>query len=124
MAADLGVADDPLFRQRYARVHTSNEILRYLKLRTRTAVSRGEKPGPEASIMKLTYARFVKQLADLAIGIQGPHGQLLHPDARLEGMFQQKFFNAVQASIGGGTDEIQRNIIGERVLGLPRGPKA
>jgi alkylation response protein AidB-like acyl-CoA dehydrogenase len=73
--------------------------------------------------MKLFYATFVKDLADLAIGIKGPHGALLHPDAASGGMFQQKFFNAVQASIGGGTDQIQRNIIGERVLGLPREPR-
>jgi alkylation response protein AidB-like acyl-CoA dehydrogenase len=123
LAESLGCGDDPHFRQAFARVHTANEILRFLKLRTRTAMSRGERPGPEASIMKLSYARFVKELGNLAIGIQGPHGQLLHPDAPVDGVFQQKFFNAVQASIGGGTDEIQRNIIGERVLGLPREPR-
>ena len=121
LADHLGAGTDPLFRQRFALVHTANEILRYLKLRARTAMSRGERPGPEASIMKLSYARFVKELSDLAVGIEGPHGQLLHPDAPNDGVFQQKFFNAVQASIGGGTDEIQRNIIGERVLGLPAG---
>ena len=81
LAMSLGVNDDPLFRQRFAAVHTRNEILRYLKLRTRTAMSRGERPGPEASIMKLCYAAFVKDLGDLAVGIQGPAGQLLHPDA-------------------------------------------
>jgi acyl-CoA dehydrogenase len=120
LAQALGAGDDPLFRQRFARAYTNNEILRYLKLRTRTAMSRGERPGPEASIMKLFYAAFVKDLADLAVGVQGPAGQLLHPDAVADGVFQQKFFNAVQSSIGGGTDQIQRNIIGERVLGLPR----
>jgi len=123
LATSLGMNADPLFRQRFAAVHTRSEILRYLKLRTRTAMSRGERPGPEASIMKLFYAGFVKELADLAIGIQGPHGQVLHPDAVADGVFQQKFFNAVQASIGGGTDQIQRNILGERVLGLPREPR-
>jgi alkylation response protein AidB-like acyl-CoA dehydrogenase len=73
--------------------------------------------------MKLAYARYVKQLGDLAVGMQGAHGQLDHPDARVGGMFQQKWINAVQSSIGGGTDEIQRNIVGERVLGLPREPR-
>ena len=73
--------------------------------------------------MKLSYARFVKELGNLAVGIEGPYGQLLHPHAPVDGVFQQKFFNAVQSSIGGGTDEIQRNIIGERVLGLPREPR-
>jgi alkylation response protein AidB-like acyl-CoA dehydrogenase len=124
LAQQLGVSEDPLFRQRFATVHTRSEILRYLKMRTRTAMSRGERPGPEASIMKLFYASFVKDLSDLAVTIQGPMGQVLHPDAAADGVFQQKFFNAVQSSIGGGTDQIQRNIIGERVLGLPREPKA
>ena len=73
--------------------------------------------------MKLAYAAFVKELSALAVEIQGPYGQLLHPHAPLDGVFQQKFFNAVQASIGGGTDEIQRNIVSERVLGLPREPR-
>jgi alkylation response protein AidB-like acyl-CoA dehydrogenase len=86
-------------------------------------MSKGQRPGPEASIMKLSYAAFVKELSALAVEVQGPYGQLLHPNARVEGVFQQKFFNAVQASIGGGTDEIQRNIISERVLGLPREPR-
>ena len=72
--------------------------------------------------MKLAYARYVKQLGDLAIGMQGPYGTLDHPDARADGVFQQKWINAVQSSIGGGTDEIQRNIVGERSLGLPRDP--
>jgi alkylation response protein AidB-like acyl-CoA dehydrogenase len=124
LAGELGLGDDALFRQRFAAVHTRNEILRYLKLRTRTALSRGERPGPDASIMKLFYAQFVKDLTDLMVGCQGPHGQLLHPDATNNGVLQQKFFNAVQSSIGGGTDEIQRNIVAERVLGLPREQRA
>jgi len=123
LAADLGVTAEPLFRQRFVRAWTRNELLRYLRLRTRTALSKGVRPGPEASIMKLAYAAFVKELSALAIEVQGPDGQLVHPDAPAGGVFQQKFFNAVQSSIGGGTDEIQRNIIGERVLGLPREPR-
>ena len=123
LARSLGVTSQPIFRQRFADAWIQNELIRYLKLRTRTAMSKGVRPGPEASIMKVAYARFVKSIGDLAIGIQGPYGQLLHPDAAVDGVFQQKFFNAVQASIGGGTDEIQRNIIGERVLGLPREPR-
>jgi alkylation response protein AidB-like acyl-CoA dehydrogenase len=123
LAAELGADADPLWRQRFAEIHTRNELLRYLKLRTRTAMSKGVRPGPEASIMKLSYSRYVKALGDLALAMQGAYGQLEHPDARAGGVFQQKFLNAVQSSIGGGTDEIQRNIIGERVLGLPRDPK-
>jgi alkylation response protein AidB-like acyl-CoA dehydrogenase len=123
LAAELGLGADPLFRQRFADIHIRNELLRFLKLRTRTAMSKGVRPGPEASAMKLSYSRYVKALGDLALAMQGPWGQLAHPDARALGVFQQKFLNAVQSSIGGGTDEIQRNIIGERVLGLPREPR-
>ena len=123
LAAELGSGDDPLFRQRFADIHIRNELLRYLKLRTRTAISKGVRPGPEASIMKLSYSRYVKALGELALAMLGPWGQLEHPDARALGVFQEKFLNAIQSSIGGGTDEIQRNIIGERVLGLPREPR-
>jgi alkylation response protein AidB-like acyl-CoA dehydrogenase len=123
LAVELGLGGDPIFRQRFADIHIRNELLRYLKLRTRTAMSKGVRPGPEASAMKLSYSRYVKALGDLALAMQGPWGQLDHPDARVLGVFQQKFLNAVQSSIGGGTDEIQRNIIGERVLGLPREPR-
>jgi alkylation response protein AidB-like acyl-CoA dehydrogenase len=123
LARDLGITDDPLFRQRFVQAWSRGEVIRYLRLRARTAVSQGRRPGPEASVLKLSYARYVKQLMDLAIGMQGPHGTLAYPDAPLDGVFVQKFINAVQSSIGGGTDEIQRNIVGERVLGLPREPR-
>jgi acyl-CoA dehydrogenase len=123
LARELGLADDPIFRQRFTALWSRNEIIRYLRMRSRTALSQGRRPGPEASVMKLAYARFVKQLGDLALAIQGPYGQLQHPDAMQGGVLQQKFINAVQSSIGGGTDEIQRNIVGERVLGLPREPR-
>jgi alkylation response protein AidB-like acyl-CoA dehydrogenase len=123
LARDLGITGDPLFRQRFVQAWSRGEIIRYLRLRARTAVSQGRRPGPEASVLKLSYSRYVKQLMDLAIGVQGPHGTLAYPDAPLDGIFVQKFINAVQSSIGGGTDEIQRNIVGERVLGLPREPR-
>jgi alkylation response protein AidB-like acyl-CoA dehydrogenase len=123
LARELDVTNDPIFRQRFVHAWMRSEIIRYLRLRTRTAMSHGRRPGPEASVLKLSYARYVKGLMDLAIGVQGPHGMLAHPDARHDGVFLQKFINAVQSSIGGGTDEIQKNIVGERVLGLPREPR-
>ncbi|MEY2423912.1 MAG: hypothetical protein QOI95_3979 [Acidimicrobiaceae bacterium] len=123
LARTLGITAHPVFRQKFVSVWSRNEIIRYLRMRSRTALSQGRRPGPEASVMKLAYARYVKQLGNLAIEMQGPYGALEHPDAYADGVLQQKFINAVQASIGGGTDEIQRNIVGERVLGLPREPK-
>jgi acyl-CoA dehydrogenase len=123
LARTLGKDADPIFRQRFVQSWIRNEIIRYLRMRSRTALSQGRRPGPEASIMKLAYARYVKHLGALAVELQGPYGALLHPDALVDGVLQQKFINAVQSSIGGGTDEIQHNIVGERVLGLPREPR-
>jgi alkylation response protein AidB-like acyl-CoA dehydrogenase len=123
LARENGRANDPLFRQEFARAWSRNEIIRYLRLRTRTAMSQGRRAGPEGSVMKLAYARYVKHLSKLAIDTAGPAGMLAYPDAVADGVFLQKFINAVQSSIGGGTDEIQRNIVSERVLGLPREPR-
>ena len=123
LARSNGRVADPIFRQEFMRAWSRNEIIRYLRLRTRTAMSQGRKAGPEGSVMKLAYARYVKHLGKLAIDAQGPHGGLAYPDALNDGVFLQKFINAVQSSIGGGTDEIQRNIVSERVLGLPREPR-
>jgi len=123
LARTLGITDDPVFRQKFATIWTRNELIRFLRLRSRTALSQGRRPGPEGSVMKLAYAHYVKQLGSLAVEMQGPYGALEHPDALADGVLQQKFINAVQSSIGGGTDEIQRNIVGERVLGLPREPR-
>ena len=88
-------------------------------------MSQGERPGPEASIMKLSYAAFVKELSATSPSrCRARTGSCSTiPTRRADGVFQQKFLNAVQSSIGGGTDEIQRNIVGERVLGLPREPR-
>jgi alkylation response protein AidB-like acyl-CoA dehydrogenase len=123
LARRLGKSGDPVFRQKFVSSWISNELIRFLRMRSRTALSQGRRPGPEASIMKLAYARYVKALGGLAVELQGPYGTLLHPDALEDGVLQQKFINAVQSSIGGGTDEIQHNIVGERVLGLPREPR-
>ena len=87
-------------------------------------MSKGERPGPEASIMKLSYSRYVKDARRPRPRHAGPvRASSTTPTPAPDGVFQQKFLNAVQSSIGGGTDEIQRNIIGERVLGLPREPR-
>src|SRR5205814_1285007 len=110
LARKLGLTTDPVFRQKFVSMWSRNEMIRYLRMRSRTAMSQGKRPGPEASVMKLAYARYVKQLGNLAIEMQGPYGALEHPDALADGVLQQKFINAVQSSIGGGTDEIQRNI--------------
>ncbi len=119
LARASGRVDDPLVRQGLAAAYTRAEILRYLGLRVRTAASRGETPGAEANVMKLFTAWHVKWLGELALLIEGAEGMLAGGDAPIGGGWQQAFLSAPSIRIAGGSDEVQRNIIGERVLGLP-----
>jgi alkylation response protein AidB-like acyl-CoA dehydrogenase len=80
-------------------------------------------PGPEVSTGKLITSSLGRQARDLSLGNEGPHGMLMGEDAPERGRFQQMALRIQSGSIAGGTDEIQRNIIGERVLGLPREPQ-
>ncbi len=110
---------DPVLRQRLADLYTRFELLRYLGYRVRTAASRGDVPGPESSVMKLAVSALYETGGDLIVELQGPGGMLTHGDAPYGGRFQDLFMSQWAPRIGGGTDQVQRNIIGERVLGLP-----
>lgn len=120
LARKFGKSDDPVVRQAIARVATSDAILRYLGLRTRTALSRGVQPGPEASVMKLLIGQYRTAAADAALSIEGTAGTLADHDAPASGNWQQVRMNTWMVKLGGGTDEVQRNVLAERVLGLPR----
>jgi alkylation response protein AidB-like acyl-CoA dehydrogenase len=124
LARRLGRADDPRLRQRLVELHIRQELLRYLGYRTRTALAAGRPLGPEASVAKLMNGTFGSDLAELALEITGAAGTLtgdLAPDA---GRWADAFLFSRSSRIGGGTDEVQRNVIAERVLGLPREPAA
>jgi alkylation response protein AidB-like acyl-CoA dehydrogenase len=123
LARKLGRTDDPVVRQSLAAAHTRVELLRYLGLRVRTATSRGEMPGVEASVMKLAHATNLKHLGDLAMAIEGAAGMLIGDDAPSGGVWQQQLLSAPSIRIAGGSDEVQRNIMGERALGLPSEPR-
>lgn len=110
---------DPVLRQRLASLHTRFEILRFLGYRVRTAAARGEMPGPESSVMKLAVSALYETGGDLVVELGGPGGMLSGSDAPFGGKFADLFMGQWAPRIGGGTDQIQRNIIGERVLGLP-----
>jgi alkylation response protein AidB-like acyl-CoA dehydrogenase len=120
LARKNGRARDPVIRQRLADVVTRNEILRYLGLRARTALSKGVPPGPEASVMKLLVGQFMTAASDLGLKIEGAAGMLAGADAPGNGEWQFARNSVWAVKIGGGTDEIQRNVLAERVLGLPR----
>jgi alkylation response protein AidB-like acyl-CoA dehydrogenase len=123
LARRLGRNDDPVARQGLAALFVRTQILRYLGMRARTAASRGRPPGPESSIMKLAYSRHIAATGDLAVALQRAGGSLIDDAAVDGGFWQQQFLNQWASRIGGGTDEIQRNVIGERVLGLPAEPR-
>ena len=123
LARDHGVDTDPGIRQGLAAAHTRAEIARWLSMRTRTLTSKGLPPGPTASVAKLAAAWNLKRNGELALAIQGAHGVLADDDAPRGGAWQDSFLGAPSIRIAGGSDEIQRNVIGERVLGLPGEPR-
>ena len=114
--------DDPNMRQRIADVYIRAAIFQFLRQEAITKLKSGQVPGPEGSIAKLTIAHLHNLVSNLGLDLQGPAGMLFNGSAVAEGAWQKSFLEAPAVRIGGGTDEIQRNIIGERLLGLPREP--
>jgi len=117
------VLTDPQIRQKLAQGYIETELLKLNNYRALTHLLRGNPPGPEGSLPKLQWAESNQTLQQLAIDLQGPHGQLYQgePTAADDAYWQYGFLRARANSIEGGTSEIQRNIIAERVLGLPKG---
>lgn len=124
LAQRRGRSDDPLVRQALAGAHVRQELLRFLRYRTLTALSQGRRPGPEASVMKLAYADHLSALTETALAVQGPLASLDGDVLPARGMWSKRFLHSPSLHIAGGTDEIQRNIVGEQVLGLPAEPSA
>jgi alkylation response protein AidB-like acyl-CoA dehydrogenase len=119
----LGRGDDALVRQDVARLYTLVEIARYTGLRAQAAAARGERPGPAVSTGKLMASTIVRTLRDAGLAMEGASGMLSGSDAPFNGMLQMLALFSPAVSIAGGTDQVQRNIIGERVLGLPAEPR-
>jgi alkylation response protein AidB-like acyl-CoA dehydrogenase len=121
LARRRGLLEDPIVRQGIADVYIRTQIMGYIGQRTRAAVKAGKAPGPEGSIAKLAGALLARRTSDLGIAIAGAGGQAWK-DQR-EARWSLSVLSAPASRIAGGTDEVQRNIIGERVLGLPKEPQ-
>jgi alkylation response protein AidB-like acyl-CoA dehydrogenase len=117
-----GGLDDPVDRQRAAQLHIESEILRLIRLRTVTAAIAGRQPGPEASVRKILADEHGQRIMDFAKDLAGPGGMLddVGPFGGPVDLWHFGFLFAQALTIGGGTGDVQRNIVAERVLGLPR----
>ena len=123
-ARQLGRSQDPFVRQKLARLFAYTETGRWNALRSRAEAARGSEGGQAlASVGKLAQTRILKLAAEVGLDLVGPGGTLDGPDGPDDGRFAKAFTFSPASSIYGGTDEIQRNIIAERALGLPREPR-
>jgi alkylation response protein AidB-like acyl-CoA dehydrogenase len=113
---------DPIVRQRLAQFYVELEMLRFTSYRAVSQILRGGNPGPEGSISKLAWSELNQRMQEFVIELEGPASQLVKgsPYAVQGGRWQHHFLRSRANTIEGGTSEIQRNIIAERVLGLPR----
>ena len=137
MAKERGRADDPLIRQRLAWCHSKVEIMKWNGMRTLSRYLAGGHPGPADSTFKLFWSEYHKKVTELAMDIMGADG-LVPTGRRPSSSFQADdpgapnstaswaytFLHARAGTIYAGTSQVQRNILGEMVLGLPKEPKA
>ena len=136
LARERGRSDDPLVRDELARAFTRAEIMKFLGWRTLTGWLKGEVPGRESSVSKLYWSEHHRQVTDLAVTLLGadalaPSGRspIRHyraddPDApNSSASWTGTWMTAVSGTIYAGTSEIQRNILAESVLGLPKEPR-
>jgi len=125
--------EDPAVRAKMGKLYTELEVQRYAGLRVLSALDKGDSPGAASSITKLSYTEFEKRYYETALEILGPWGQLMTAREEFEeidtasgeaGTWATAFLWARAGTIYSGSSEIQKNIIGERVLGLPKEVRA
>jgi alkylation response protein AidB-like acyl-CoA dehydrogenase len=118
LVRDLGLGEDQDIQYELGRLEADVQALRIGSVRTMSAVAAGGHPGPESSTVKLLWARVVQDIRRLGIELAGPGGVV--EDEPRAAHWISRYLRARGHSIEGGTDEVQRSIIAERVLGLPR----
>jgi alkylation response protein AidB-like acyl-CoA dehydrogenase len=126
-ARSLGVSH-PILRQRLASLYIEHTVLEIIRMRTLTARLRGTQPGPEASIRKIMADEHGQRVMEVARDITGADAMVIGPDDSVAGKhirsksWYSGYMFSKALTIGGGTGEVQRNILGERVLGIPSEP--
>jgi alkylation response protein AidB-like acyl-CoA dehydrogenase len=114
--------EDPIVRSRLAEFYIDLQKLRYSAFRAFSSILKGGSPGPEGSTLKLHWSEFHQRMQEFAMELQGSASQLMRdsPHAIRNGLWQYTFLWSRSDTIYAGTSEIQRNIIAQRVLGLPK----
>jgi alkylation response protein AidB-like acyl-CoA dehydrogenase len=122
LTQDRGRAADPIVRQKIAQLWIGEQALHLNGYRSLTKILRGGAPGPEGSTSKLFWSQLDQELAQVATDVLGPYSQLAHGTDLAPDEGQWEFYTslAMASGIRAGTSEILRNILGERVLGLPK----
>ena len=122
LAGERAAADRPVARQGLAQLAIEVQLARLTAYRNVTVLQRTGRPGPEGSILKLFWSELEQRLMDTASDLLGPYAVLARGDARAadDGFWSRELLWTRSATIYAGTSEVQRNIIAQRVLGLPR----
>ena len=136
LAKDRGVSNDPRIRQKLAWCYSKVQVMRYLGMRTLTKFLAGHHPGPDGAIFKLYWSEYHKVVTELGVDLLGmdamtptgrkPSSAFSTDDAGAPNdsmSWAMTFLNARAGTIYAGSSQVQRNIIGEMVLGLPKEPK-
>jgi alkylation response protein AidB-like acyl-CoA dehydrogenase len=121
MIRQMGKASDPMVRQQVASVFINGSVARYTNQRAMAKIQAGQLPGPEMSIAKLSLTRNMERVSELLASVLGP--KLVADNGEWGTYAWSEFVLGVPGMrVAGGTDEVMKNIIGERVLGLPKEP--
>jgi len=122
LAGERGSLGDPSMRQRMMELYTLDQISKWSVQRAKAEKAKGGRPGAEANIAKLTMSHMMRLSREIGLDVLGPYGTLMGQESPGGGILQEVALFSPAVSIYGGSDEVQKNIIGERVLGLPKEP--
>ena len=123
LARQCGRTDEPLVRQALADVYSRERIQKFLGMRMQTAIMHKRGTPPDPSVMKNFFTQSLSKRVELAVDLEGASGMLAGSAAPQDGYWQMQVLQQFGSRIGGGTNEVHRNMIGERALGLPAEPR-